>query len=69
MDALASSRRGAQRAMSVPVRDRPPPPNLINQLLGNNFKAMESIGEAVMKPFLQARTRMHARTCTHSLSH
>lgn len=41
-----------QRAMSV----RPghaPAPNFINRLLGQNFAAMERMGDPVLKPFLQ----------------
>lgn len=43
-----------QRAMTA---SRAPgeaaPPRLINQMLGGNFAAMESLGDPVMRPFLQ----------------
>jgi len=41
-----------QKAMSVRQGDRPPP-DLINRMLGGNFKAMQGLGDPVMKPFLQ----------------
>ncbi|EFJ53125.1 hypothetical protein VOLCADRAFT_54927, partial [Volvox carteri f. nagariensis] len=41
-----------QKAMSV-RRGEQPPPDLINRMLAGNFKAMERLGDPVMKPFLQ----------------
>ncbi|KXZ52262.1 hypothetical protein GPECTOR_10g893 [Gonium pectorale] len=41
-----------QKAMSVRLGDTPSP-QLINRMLAGNFKAMERLGEPVMKPFLQ----------------
>eukprot|EP00798_Chlamydomonas_sp_ICE-L_P008360 gene8360-3440_t len=41
-----------QRAMSVRTGDKVAP-NLINRMLAGNFKAMEGLGDPVMKPFLQ----------------
>ena len=45
-----------QRAMSVRP-GRPPAPGFVNALLGANFGAMQRRGDAVLKPFLQARAR------------
>ena len=45
-----------QKAMSVRRGDAPPP-QLINRMLAGNFKAMEALGEPVMRPFLQVRAR------------
>lgn len=45
-----------QRAMTAArSRDAAAPPTLINQMLGGNFAAMERLGDAVMRPFLQVR--------------
>jgi lycopene cyclase CruP len=41
-----------QRAMSVGV-DQDPDPDQINRLLNGVFEAMETMGEEVLKPFLQ----------------
>ncbi|GIL77743.1 hypothetical protein Vretimale_6651 [Volvox reticuliferus] len=41
-----------QKAMSVRKGEQPPP-DLINRMLAGNFKAMERLGDPVMKPFLQ----------------
>eukprot|EP00898_Chlorokybus_atmophyticus_P001090 jgi/Chlat1/1982/Chrsp158S00127 len=41
-----------QRAMSAPVGTKPPP-GFINYVLGRNFAAMEKLGDAVLRPFLQ----------------
>ncbi len=41
-----------QRAMSVRQEQRPAP-NMINRMLSGNFKAMQGLGDQVMKPFLQ----------------
>ncbi|KAG2435517.1 hypothetical protein HYH02_011811 [Chlamydomonas schloesseri] len=41
-----------QKAMSVREGDKPPP-ELINRMLAGNFRAMEKLGDATMKPFLQ----------------
>jgi hypothetical protein len=46
-----------QRAMSVRP-GRPPAPGFVNALLGANFGAMQRRGDAVLKPFLQARGRV-----------
>lgn len=41
-----------QRAMSVRQGERPAS-DFVNTLLSNNFEAMEKMGDAVLKPFLQ----------------
>lgn len=41
-----------QKAMSVRQGDSPDP-QLINRMLAGNFRAMEKLGEPIMKPFLQ----------------
>jgi flavin-dependent dehydrogenase len=42
-----------QRAMSVRPSGPLPKPDLINKMLAGNFKAMSSLGDAAMRPFLQ----------------
>jgi lycopene cyclase CruP len=42
-----------QRAMSVQRQEGAVDPKLINKMLSDNFKAMESLGPEVMLPFLQ----------------
>jgi hypothetical protein len=45
-----------QRAMTAArAPGEAAPPALINKMLGGNFAAMESLGDAVMRPFLQVR--------------
>lgn len=46
-----------QRAMSVRP-GRPPAPGFVNDLLGANFAAMQQKGDAVLRPFLQARWQL-----------
>ncbi|KAF5842874.1 hypothetical protein DUNSADRAFT_4333 [Dunaliella salina] len=41
-----------QKAMSLRP-DQDTPPDLINRMLGGNFQIMESMGDPVLKPFLQ----------------
>lgn len=48
-----------QRSMSVPVGSRPHP-YLINRGLINTFRAMEQLGEPVLKPFLQGQPAYNA---------
>ena len=42
-----------QRAMSVRTSGRRPASDFINKLLAENFAAMQSRGDSVLKPFLQ----------------
>ena len=42
-----------QRAMSVRTSGRRPSSDFINKLLAENFAAMQSRGDSVLKPFLQ----------------
>jgi lycopene cyclase CruP len=43
-----------QRAMTAArAPGEAAPPDLINKMLGGNFAAMEGLGDAVMRPFLQ----------------
>jgi hypothetical protein len=42
-----------QKAMSIPVNEKSYDTRFINRLLGGNFVAMESLGDATLLPFLQ----------------
>lgn len=54
-----------QRAMSLRPGEGTAP-TLINQMLAGNFKAMERLGEPVMKPFLQASAHSKCRDEAHA---